>query len=137
MRPSPDGCSSSTVTTGRWAESLAACYLSLSGFRVLARNYRDGPRELDLLAAEGNWAVVVEVRFRSSVDRGRPDETVDHRKRTQLLRAGRAWWLRGGREFGRLRFDLVTLELVPRGLRLRHFPHFLIPERGRVRDRGE
>lgn len=138
MRPSPDGTSPSsvapsTVTTGRWAESLAACYLSLRGFRVLARNYRDGPRELDLLAVERNWSVVVEVRFRSSVERGRPEETVHPRKRRQLLRAGRAWWLRDGREFGPLRFDLVSLELQPRGLKLRHYPHFLIPDRGRDR----
>jgi putative endonuclease len=132
MRPSPDGSLASTVSIGRWAESLAACYLSLRGFHVLARNVRDGPRELDLLAAEGNWAVVIEVRFRSSVERGRPEETVNHRKRTQLLRAGKAWWLADGRRYGMLRFDLVTLELVPHGLRLRHFPHFLIPDgRGR------
>jgi putative endonuclease len=128
MRPSPDGLPATTVSVGRWAESLAACYLSLQGFRVLARNLRDGPRELDLLAAQGDWAVVVEVRFRSSVDRGRPEESVTHRKRIQLLRAGKAWWLSEGRRHGLLRFDLVTLELVPQGLRLRHFPHFLIPD---------
>jgi putative endonuclease len=138
MRPSPDrsipgGSSLTTVSTGRWAESIAACYLSLCGFRVLARNYRDGPRELDLLALQGTWAVVVEVRFRSSGDRGRPDETVHHRKRMQILRAGRAWWLAEGRRFGALRFDLVTIELAPRGMRLRHFPYFLNPEQAGMR----
>jgi len=124
-----------TVAAGRAAEDLAAAYLTLNGFRILGRNVRDGPRELDIVAVEGIWAVVVEVRFRSANDRGRPDESVDHRKRTHLVRAAESWWLRAGRQLGPLRFDLVTLERRPRGMVVRHFPHFLVPGRERIRRR--
>ena len=114
---------------GRLAESLVACYLELCGFSILARNQREGPRELDLIASKDGWLTVIEVRFRGRADRGLPEETLHHAKRAHLLRAGRAYWVREGRIHGRLRFDLVTLLLEEQGLRLRHHPHFLLPER--------
>ena len=36
------------AVVSRLAEDLAACYLRLRGFRILERNVRDGPREIDL-----------------------------------------------------------------------------------------
>ena len=133
MCPPPDVCRPPRVTTltGRLAESLAASYLQLRGYRILARNVRDGPREIDLIAQEGAWLIVVEVRFRGSIERGCPEETIHPGKRLNLLRAGRAWWLREGRGRGSLRFDLVALSLTPEGLRLRHYPHFLLPSSAR------
>lgn len=115
------------VRRGRLAEDMAAAFLLLSGFRLLARNLRDGPRELDILATLPGWAVVVEVRYRASADRGLPEETVTWRKQVHLLRAGRSWWLREGRACGALRFDLVAIEETPEGLTLRHHPFFLDP----------
>lgn len=117
------------VRRGRLAEELAAAFLALSGFRLLGRNVRDGPREIDLVATIDGWAVVVEVRYRSMIDRGRPEESVGRRKQTHLLRAGRSWWLREGRAHGPLRFDLLAIEREPRGLILRHYPHFMNPDR--------
>lgn len=142
-----DGPTFSRTARGRLAESLVAAYLEFQGFEVLDRNVRDGPRELDLVArvpralrvpgAAGGpapdtttapgWAVVIEVRYRASVLHGRPDETVRFKKQRDLVRAGRAWWLARGHEFGPLRFDLVSLIRVEGGVDLRHRPHFLDP----------
>ena len=113
--------------SGRVAEDLASAFLRLRGLRILARNVREGPREIDLVAEESGWLVVVEVRYRSDSSRGLAEETVGFRKRTHLLRAGRSYWLREGRRHGRLRFDLVTLQAHPEGLMLRHHRHFLLP----------
>ncbi len=116
-----------TTTSGRIAESLAAAYLQLRGFRILDRNVRVGHRELDLIAECRGWLVVVEVRFRGALDHGLPEESIHPGKRTHLHRAGETWWLRHGRGKGPLRFDLVALSLTSDGLRLRHYPHFLRP----------
>jgi len=113
------------------AEDLASSYLSLRGFRVVSRNLRTGPREIDLLARYDDWLVVVEVRFRSDSARGTPAETVRSRKREHLLRAGRACWLRHGGARVRLRFDLISILFTARGMMLHHYPHFLIPDRSR------
>jgi putative endonuclease len=115
--------------TGRAAEDLAASFLRLRGLRILARNLRDGPREIDLIAEEAGWVVVVEVRYRVGTTHGLAEESVGARKRTHLLRAGRSYWLREGRRHGRLRFDLVIIQAGPGGLTLRHHRHFMLPFR--------
>ncbi len=129
----------SRTARGRLAESVAAAYLEFQGFELLDRNVRDGPRELDLVArapgapgapgaaGPAGWAVVIEVRYRASVLHGRPEETVRFKKQRDLARAGRAWWLARGHEFGPLRFDLISLTSVAGGIDLRHRPHFLDP----------
>jgi putative endonuclease len=113
--------------SGRAAEDLAAAFLRLRGFRILDRNVREGPREIDLVAEDSGWVVVVEVRYRVDTSRGLAEESVGWRKRTHLLRAGRSYWLREGHRHGRLRFDLVTLHAGPDGVTVRHHRHFLLP----------
>ena len=118
------------IRIGRIGEDLAAAFLLLRGYRITARNVRCGPREIDLVAEKDDWIIVVEVRYRRNCERGRPDETVQRRKCTHLLRAGMSYWLgpAGGR--GRVRFDLISIFLTGSGLQLRHYPHFIVPGRG-------
>ncbi len=118
---------SSRQESGRAAEDLAAAFLRLRGFRLLARNVREGPREIDLVAEDAGWVVVVEVRYRSDTRRGLAEESVNARKRIHLWRAGRAYWLREGHRHGRLRFDLVTIHAEVDGLNIRHHRHFILP----------
>ncbi len=113
------------VEIGRRAERLAALYLELRGYRLVEQNLRHGPREIDLIVHRAGVCAIVEVRFRSRSDFGSPEETVRFRKRRDLLRAGRAYWLSHGRALGRLRFDLITVRFGARGLRLRHWQAFL------------
>lgn len=113
---------------GRMAEELAAYYLALRGYKILARNVREGPREIDLIAQTPGWLVLVEVRYRGGEDRGRPEESVGFRKRRDWMRAGMRWWFTHGRQYGSPRFDLVAVALSPGGLSLRHHPNFLLPE---------
>jgi len=110
-----------TVTQGRLGEAMAALYLEMSGYRLLARNLRCGPLEIDLVAARGPIVAVVEVRLRSSTTHGRPEESVRRRKRDHLVQAalqlpGRLALPAGAR----LRFDVVAVEREAFGLRLRH-----------------
>lgn len=114
---------------GSHAEDLAASYLQLRGYSILIRNYRDGPREIDLVASFDRWLVVVEVRYRSRSDWGSPEETVRFRKRRNLRRAGQALWLEHAKNRP-LRFDLIAIEQTRGGLNLRHHPHFMSPTTG-------
>jgi putative endonuclease len=115
------------VAQGYTAESLAALYLQLIGFEVLARNLRDGPREIDLIVQDDRWLVVVEVRSRGRATFGRPEESVRRQKLRQLLRAGRDFWWRRTDHRRALRYDLIAISIDQDGLSLRHRPHFLNP----------
>jgi Holliday junction resolvase-like predicted endonuclease len=111
------------------AEARVAAHLTSLGWRVLDTHVRVGRSEIDILAVDPGppaALVTVEVRWRTRRDFGLPEETVDHRKRAHLHRAGFAL-----RDLGRLpngthlprlplRFDLVVVE--PHG-KLRHHRH--------------
>ena len=118
-------------TAGDAAEDKVAAHLERAGWRVLGRHVRAGRAEIDLLAVDPGppeTLVVVEVRWRARRDFGLAEETIDHRKRGRLHRAGftvrAAGHLKGGTRVPPLplRFDLV---LVEPGDRLRHHRHAL------------
>ncbi len=53
---------------GRWAEAAAALYLQFKGYQIRGRRIRRPPIEIDLLALKGDTLVVVEVKYRQSLD---------------------------------------------------------------------
>lgn len=69
-----------------WAEGRARTYLEGKGWRHLASNYRVRGGELDLVMADGETVVVVEVKQRRSVRYGHPAESIDARKLVRLRR---------------------------------------------------
>jgi putative endonuclease len=109
---------------GDAGESLIAARLEAAGWTVLARNVRVGRDELDLVAIDPGpppALVIVEVRRRSRRDFGLAEETVDHRKRTNLRRAASRLLEGGTLPDGRLlpalalRIDLVAVDVGPDG----------------------
>lgn len=55
---------------GRLAEAVAALFLQLKGYRVLARRVRTKAGEIDLVVRRGNVLVFVEVKARHTLDSG-------------------------------------------------------------------
>jgi putative endonuclease len=102
---------------GHAGEAIAAAYFELLGCRVLERNARLAGVEVDLVVADGEARVLVEVKLRSRADFGGAAGAIDRTKRERLLRAARAL-LAGG---GPLRIDVVALEPVDGGLVVRHY----------------
>ncbi len=108
---------------GREGEALAARYLEARGWRVLDRNWRDGPRELDLVAQRDGVLAFVEVKTRGEGSWGHPLDALTRRKRREVERAARAW-LRREPEIPRaagvgppvqIRFDAVVVRLEATG----------------------
>jgi len=75
--------------TGRRAEDLVAAYLQTLGMRIVARNWRRPEAELDLVVLDNRVCVFVEVRSRTGLDRGHPLESINARKRAQIIRGAR------------------------------------------------
>lgn len=76
---------------GRAGEERAARYLESCGYRVLDRNWRTREGELDLVVAQRDALVAVEVKTRRSEGFGHPFEAIDERKRRRLWRLAMAW----------------------------------------------
>ena len=92
---------------GKRAEAWVATWLRLKGFRVLARNFRVGPGEIDIIATRGGCLVFVEVKAREDgADLGffRP------RQRRRIERAAQAFLAAHPALTTRdCRFDLVVV----------------------------
>lgn len=74
---------------GRAGEDLAAAHLQRLGYEIVARNHRTRYGEIDVIAADDETLVIVEVKTRRG--RGRPWDNLDERKRLQVRRMGRAY----------------------------------------------
>lgn len=112
---------------GARAERLAAELLERNGWTILHRNWRSGPREIDLIARRGATIAFVEVKARSRATHGHPLESIGWRKRRDLACAARDWIHRYGRPEWEYRFDAVDVLPAATGaaatsapLRVRH-----------------
>lgn len=92
---------------GVLGERLAAKHLREHGYTVLARNYRFGRREIDLVVARDDLVAFVEVKTRAGAGYGHPLEAITARKRREIERVARFWLQRHGHPALRYRFDAV------------------------------
>jgi len=76
---------------GRAGEERAARHLTGSGYTVLARNWRCVQGEIDIVAMQGDYLAVVEVKTRRTAAYGHPFEAIDRRKRRRLWQLAQAW----------------------------------------------
>jgi len=102
---------------GRAGEALAAAYLELVGFRLVARNVRLAGVEVDLVVDDGASRVLVEVRVRSRGDYGGAAATILRTKRERMIRAARALEQQGVRH---PRVDVLAIDLTSAGATLTH-----------------
>ena len=100
---------------GRRAELLAELLLRIKGYRILARRFRSGQGEVDLIAARGRSLAFIEVKFRISRDAA--IEAVGGRQRRRIQAASNAFLAHHPRAAEmNCRFDviLVTRSGLPR-----------------------
>ena len=102
-------------------EELAARHLQQRGWRVVARNYRFGHKEIDLIARRARTVAFIEVKTRSRLRWGHPFFAVNTRKRAEIERVARIWSDRHARPDDELRFDAIAIYRTDEGhLHLEH-----------------
>ena len=67
---------STTQAQGSAAETYAIHYLEKNGYQLLARNYRIGKGEIDLIARKGKLLTFIEVKARTNLTYGYPETFV-------------------------------------------------------------
>ncbi len=96
------------LPSGRHGEAIAAHYLALRGYPVLARNARFAGVEIDLLARDGICLVLVEVKLRTHRLLRARDAVSLHQER-RYLRAATALLARHDWA-EQVRLDLVAID---------------------------
>lgn len=78
-----------TYRKGLRAESVAAALLAVKGYRILARRFRSGVGEVDLIARRGRRLAFVEVKTRATAEAA--VWSVTPRQRRRIARGAEAW----------------------------------------------
>lgn len=93
---------------GHLAEYLAALYLVLKGYRILALRYRTPLGEIDIIARKGELVAMVEVKARKAETTAVDAVSFESQRR---IRAAADVWLARMRGTGQLslRFDIVAI----------------------------
>jgi putative endonuclease len=109
---------------GSWGEQAAVEYLEKQGYVILARNFRSGHGEVDIIARQENVLVFVEVKARSSNRYGYPEHSVTTRKRMHILSAAEKYIL-DHPEFSTWRVDVIAVESETGEARITHFENVI------------
>ena len=93
---------------GHRGEALAALFLHLKLYRIIARRYKTPVGEIDLVAERFGTTVFVEVKARSKA--ASEAETLESVNQARIIRAAQYWLARHpARAATPLRFDIIFL----------------------------
>lgn len=114
--------------TGRRGEDAAAEYLTARGHVVVARNWRGGHTELDIITIDGGGLHFVEVKTRVAPVTAAPEENVDWRKRKNVVSAARRF-IRSSPEYREMEmfFDVVTVVFEGEVGVIEYYPQAWVP----------
>ncbi len=71
---------------GEEGEEIAAKYLEDKGYKILERNFRCKIGEIDIIAKGGDILVFIEVKSKTGLGYGSPEDMVDRRKQKKVKR---------------------------------------------------
>lgn len=97
---------------GRRGEDAAARFLYRRGYDIVERNWTCAAGEADIIARDGDAVVFVEVKTRTSVEKGMPSEAVDARKRERYERIAALFLKDYDAVDVPVRFDVVSLLVI-------------------------
>ena len=112
---------------GKLGEELAVEYLKKNGYTILETNWIYQKAEIDILAKKENTLAVVEVKTRSSIEFGLPQDFVKPKKIQLLLKAVDAYINERDLDI-EARFDIVAIHKEGQSFVIEHlidaFYHF-------------
>ena len=117
-------------TTGQRGEEEACRYLQGLGQTVMARNWRSGHLELDIVTFDGKGVHFVEVKTRTAPVMAEPEANVNRAKRQRMVRAAGSWLAESGKMgLGDVEafFDVVSVVLDGDEVNIEYYPEAFIP----------
>lgn len=94
---------------GASGETDSIKYLKKAGYKYIGRNYRCPLGEIDIIVKDGDCICFIEVKTRRSAHYGLPQEAVDRRKRSRLIRAALFYMKEKKLSDCSFRFDVVAV----------------------------
>jgi len=96
-------------TIGLRGEQEAIRYLRKRGYKIIAHRERILRGDIDIVALDKRTVVFIEVRSKTTTERGHPTETIDTRKKQRICTLANAYIKRHRLEDYSFRLDVVTV----------------------------
>ncbi len=115
-----------TQIIGGAGEKAAEEWLADEGFEIMARNWRSGRYELDIVARRWDTIHFVEVKTRDTESWESPEESMTPAKQRAFRLAVQAWLAANPTDL-EPQMDLVAIDTTPEGItELRYIPGAVI-----------
>ena len=93
---------------GKLGEEMAVAFLQKNGYTILETNWIFQKAEIDIIAKKENILAIVEVKTRSSIDFGLPQDFVKPKKIQLLVKAVNEFVVRNNLDLN-VRFDIIAI----------------------------
>ncbi len=111
---------------GKKGEEIALGYLHKLGYTILEKNWRAGRNELDIIARDQEFLVIVEVKSRQNSSLQEPEEAVGRDKQQALIRAANAYIFKHNINL-ETRFDIISIVHNNKETRINHIKDAFYP----------
>jgi putative endonuclease len=111
---------------GKLGEDIATKHLSDNGYKIVARNWSTGKREIDIIAEDDNYIIFIEVKTRTADFQLHPRDAVSVPKQRNIIFAANTWIERNSTE-KEARFDIITVITDGRSRDIEHIEHAFYP----------
>ena len=112
---------------GKLGEELAVEFLRKNGYEILETNWTFQKAEVDIIAKKENILAIIEVKTRSSLDFGLPQDFVKPKKIQLLVKAVNEYVLSKDLDI-EVRFDIIAVHKEDKSFAIEHlidaFYHF-------------
>ena len=96
---------------GKKGEEIAVDFLREQGYKIIKRNYRTKIGEIDIIAKDSSYLCFIEVKIRSNLNKGFPQESVNKKKIRKISQIVLSYLKRYRVKDRDLRFDVVGILL--------------------------
>ena len=104
---------------GKLGEELSVNFLQKNGYEILETNWIFQKAEIDIIAKKENFLVIVEVKTRSSIDFGSPQDFVKPSKIQLLVKAANEYIIINDIDLD-IRFDIIAISKEGKKFKIEH-----------------
>ena len=112
---------------GKLGEEMAVEFLQKNGYEILETNWTFQKAEVDIIAKKENILAIIEVKTRSSLDFGLPQDFVEPKKIQLLVKAVNEYVISNDIDI-EVRFDIIAVHKEGKTFAIEHlidaFYHF-------------
>ena len=98
---------------GDKGENIAIDYLQKEGYEIIATNWTTGHKEIDIITRKDNCYIFFEIKTRTSLKQGMPEESISIGKIKSVTEAARVFLY--DKQYKDIRFDVISIVLPSDG----------------------